>query len=99
MPFWSNAVNRGFDAGIEQFNNHDKDDRASQQHGLNPVAAQPEGGWQQDHRGDSLLPKSGLLPTGTQPGDGVPQSLPDAFQSFAGILGIDDGRWFQHAHH
>lgn len=41
VPFWPDAVNRGFNTRVEQLNNHDKDDGACQQDHLNPMTAQP----------------------------------------------------------
>jgi hypothetical protein len=62
MPFGANAVDGGLNAGIEQFDHHDKNHGATQQGHFNPSLAQPKGGRNEKNGQQSFLPKGRFAP-------------------------------------
>ena len=89
MPFWTNPVYGRFDTGVEQLDNHDENDCAGQQYRLNPAAAQPEGGRDQQQRSQCFLAKSRFMPTSAQARNRIAQGMPDTTQALAVLLRIN----------
>ena len=97
VPFGSDAVNRGLNAGVEEFHNHHDQHRACQQRHLDPGFPEPEGGGHHHRRCHHFLAERGLLPACAQALHGVAASVHDAAQAGPVLLRVDVcgvvGRW------
>ena len=89
MPLRPDAVNGRLDAGIEQFDNQNQQNRTGEQGGFDPTAAKPECRWQQDCRGQQFLPKGGFAPACRKAIEGVPRGMPDTGEAGAVFLRVD----------
>ena len=63
MPFGTDAVDGGFNAGVEQFHNHHNQHGASQESGFYPAATQIKSQRNQKNSRNGLLPEGRFSPT------------------------------------
>jgi hypothetical protein len=89
MPFGTDAVDGGFDAGVEQLDDHHQQHRARQHRHLDPALSDPEGQRHQHHGGDGLLPKRRFTPSRPQAGQREQEGMPDPAQADAAFLRVD----------
>jgi hypothetical protein len=71
VPLGADAVDGGFDGGVEQLHDHHQDRAAREQRHFDPAAAQPEGGRDHDDRQDGFLAERRLAPAGAQALQGI----------------------------